>query len=91
VLICSECDLLDLLDAERDELIVLMEQAGYLDRTRDRFESAGACWPCSKGALYCPQCANDREAPPGIALMSDAAVDRLHELAAKLVPPWLID
>jgi hypothetical protein len=88
-LVCSRCDVLRLPAEEWQELTLLMEEAGYLDPDRDPFQSVGTCWRCGEGELCCLKCANDREQPPGIDLMSDAAVDRLYELAAKLVLPWL--
>jgi hypothetical protein len=65
----------------------VMEKAGYLDR--DPFQSVSMCWRCGEGNLCCLECANEREEPSGITLMSDAEIGRMHELAAKLVPPWL--
>jgi hypothetical protein len=86
-LLCSECDVMELTDAEWDELAVLLEGAGFL--IREPFESRGTCWRCEEGSLACLECISERGEPQGFALMSEAAVDRLHELAAKLVPPWL--
>jgi hypothetical protein len=86
-LACSECDLLELTDDEWDELAVLLEQAGYFDQ--EPLPRVATCWRCGEGALCCLACAHVRGEPPGMALMCEAAVDRLHELAAKLVPPWL--
>jgi hypothetical protein len=86
-LLCSECDLMELPDEEWDELALLMEKAGYFDR--ELIQSVGTCWRCGEGQLCCLECSNERGEPPGMALMSEADLDRLHELAAKLVPPWL--
>jgi len=41
------------------------------------------------GNLCCLECASEREEPPGMALMSEADLNRPHELAEKLIPPWL--
>jgi hypothetical protein len=86
-LLCSECDMKELPDEELDELELLMEQAGY--PYRPPIQSVGPCWCCGEGTPCCLECANEREEPPGMALMSEADLDRMHELAAKLVPPWL--
>jgi hypothetical protein len=86
-LLCSRCDVMELTDAEWDELALLLEQAGFLDR--EPFESRGPCWRCEEGTLACLECMSEREEPTGMALLSDADRDRLFELGAKLTPPWV--
>jgi hypothetical protein len=86
-LVCSECDLMELTDDKRDELARLLESAGYLDR--EPLQSVGTCWRCGKGALWCLECAYEREEPMSMARMNDGELERLPELRANLVPPWL--
>jgi hypothetical protein len=87
VLLCSQCDMQEISDQEWRELEALLDRAGYLDR--EPFEGHGNCWQCGEGNLACLECLEDRGEPPGVALMSDTEIDRMHELAAKLAPPWL--
>jgi hypothetical protein len=86
VLVCSQCDMLELPPEEWAELAELLDKAGYLDR--DPYEGQGSCWRCGQG-MACLACLDDREEPPGMSLMSDTEIDRLYELGGKLVPPWL--
>jgi hypothetical protein len=86
-LLCSECDMMELSDEEWDELAVLLEQAGFFNR--EPLESQGVCWRCHDGILACLQCREARGEPPEMDLMDADAIDRLWELGAKLVPPWL--
>lgn len=88
-LVCSECDVMELPDEEWDELALLLERAGYLDR--EPLESPGICWRCEKGHLTCLGCMEARGQPPELDLMDADAIDRLMELGAKLVPPWLLE
>jgi hypothetical protein len=87
LLLCSECDIMELTDDEWDELALLLEQAGYFDR--EPLESLGTCWRCQEGRLACSACLNDRGEPLRMARMPDAERERLLALGAKLVPPWL--
>jgi hypothetical protein len=85
--LCFRCDLQRLPAAEWDELACLLEQAGYL--ARKPYESAGMCWRCHRYGLACVDCLAVRGVPPEVERMNADALDRLHALGAKLIPPWL--
>jgi hypothetical protein len=86
-LVCSECDLAELPEAQWAELERLLEAAGYF--RRPPLPSVGPCWQCGEGELCCLECGAERGEPPDMALLSEADRDRLFELAEKLIPPWL--
>jgi hypothetical protein len=86
-LLCFECDLPALPGAEMEELVDLLEQAGYLDR--EPFARAGICWRCHRETLACLVCLDTRGEPRELDHMDATAWDLLYALGAKLVPPWL--
>jgi hypothetical protein len=90
-LICSRCDVLALSPEEWEELEQLLHKAGFLDRGREPYKTTGTCWRCGgEDRLACLRCLEARGEPTKLDFLDAQELDRLHELAGKRLPPWLI-